>query len=284
MAEKYYRGEEGFDKAEDDLFKIRMDAIKAMPEGEARDKAIRQLSQDYEGKRGIIADELVLATEKATMAGPKGRTAGGIYVAADPLEHIGTGLMRAMGIRDQKRLSEETRLLAEDYGGGIESMFRSYADQPQEPAGRLALSLAKERGQGPSLDIPAMDTQAIAQPQQQQQAIMQPQPETQPQPQISPQPRQQPIGPALIPTQEQPGAGQFRGRGASGGWGEPKMPEVWQGRGRGYGQVPSKQSQVATALRGGSPDRAIPPEEEEENWWKDLWRNRTTGYGPNAWR
>ena len=44
---------------EESIFQKRLEALKKMPPGPEKDEAIRQLSQDYKGKREIIDQEIV---------------------------------------------------------------------------------------------------------------------------------------------------------------------------------------------------------------------------------
>jgi hypothetical protein len=72
---------------EESIFQQRLEEIKLLPPGQAKQDAIKALTQDYEGQKELIAEELAIADEFANMTDTSGSQAGGIYVAANPWSH-----------------------------------------------------------------------------------------------------------------------------------------------------------------------------------------------------
>jgi len=64
---------------------------------ELTDDQKEDLYLDYEGLRDVSNVEYASGSESLNMAGPQGREVGGIYAAANPLEHIATALRRGVG-------------------------------------------------------------------------------------------------------------------------------------------------------------------------------------------
>lgn len=109
-------------ETEENIFQKRLDAIKLLAP-EAQQQAILQLSQDYEGIRGRLKDELEMAYADSVAATPQGTQAGGIYHAASPLSHLSSALRQTWGGMERGRIGKRRRELEEMYQKGIGSMF-----------------------------------------------------------------------------------------------------------------------------------------------------------------
>ncbi len=70
---------------------------------ELTDDQKEDLYLDYEGLRDVSNVEYSSGSESLNMAGPQGREVGGIYRAANPLEHLSTALRRGVGGMAMKR-------------------------------------------------------------------------------------------------------------------------------------------------------------------------------------
>lgn len=67
---------------------------------------IAQMTQDYSGDISGAKSQMAQAAALRKTATPQGRQAGRLFVAANPLEHIGAGMSKYAGMRDGKLAQE----------------------------------------------------------------------------------------------------------------------------------------------------------------------------------
>lgn len=76
------------------------------------------LYRSYIGEEKLVDEELMLAGELRNRESPEGRTTNGVYVAANPLEHLAKGLgdYKANGMRDNARSMQDELNAAQQAG------------------------------------------------------------------------------------------------------------------------------------------------------------------------
>ena len=100
------------------LSQEQMNYINGLPPNE-QEAAIQALTQDYEGKRGTLGDEMANAQQAMGAAAPEGRQAGGVYTAANPLEHLASGLRKREGRDNYDTALSASKELNDQYGNGV---------------------------------------------------------------------------------------------------------------------------------------------------------------------
>lgn len=88
-------------------------AIEGLPP-EQQAEAIAQLTMDYEGRERSLRDDLETNYAMLTQESPQGQVAGNnqfsVYVGANPLEHLASGMMKyqaGKGIKENREGLEE---------------------------------------------------------------------------------------------------------------------------------------------------------------------------------
>jgi hypothetical protein len=83
-----------------------------------QDEYTDNLYRSYVGENELANEELMTAETLRNSPRAEGRTTGGVYVAANPLEHIGDvyGDYQAKGMRDNARLQKEDMNKAQQAG------------------------------------------------------------------------------------------------------------------------------------------------------------------------
>lgn len=102
-----------------------LERLKTLPP-EERERLIMQLTQGYEGRGGLLNEQAARAQALRDTATPEGREAGGMYVAANPLEHLGAGLQRYKGYKDLQDVDERRTGLEEDKEEALRRLMRGY--------------------------------------------------------------------------------------------------------------------------------------------------------------
>lgn len=77
-------------------------------------------------KQGDLSQQYEIANQLRSQATPDMRGNGRVMVAANPLEHLGTGLQRYAGQRDMKRIEGEQDALRKQQTAGREMFLRNY--------------------------------------------------------------------------------------------------------------------------------------------------------------
>ena len=99
-------------------------AMLANMSDEELDEYLSLMTQDYEGENVIMDEQMASANALRDMATPEGRTAGGMYHAANPLEHLATGLGRGMGSLQERDVNKGRRELGDDKSEALKLMMR----------------------------------------------------------------------------------------------------------------------------------------------------------------
>ena len=87
----------------------------------------QQLARDFAAEQGVLDDQMSYAEGLRDTATPEGRQAGRVYVAANPLEHIGTGLNRYAGHRKIGDLDKAGADLRGDKQSMLATLMRGMA-------------------------------------------------------------------------------------------------------------------------------------------------------------
>jgi hypothetical protein len=103
----------GQSNIDSDMFQRRLEEIQAMPEGEAKQQAIKELTQDYQGLRELLGADVSAAEQLFNTKMPEGRNAGGIYVAANPLEFVSSALRQGLGAKGRANSMKQLRDLSD---------------------------------------------------------------------------------------------------------------------------------------------------------------------------
>lgn len=86
-------------------------------------------------RQAELAEKIRDARGTRDMQGPQGTRAGGQYVAANPLEHLGTALRKGKAGRDIRKHEETLGELDAEYEGGMADALRAYSRR-MDVAGR----------------------------------------------------------------------------------------------------------------------------------------------------
>lgn len=89
-----------------------------------RDRWLQDLSRDYPGETAIINEQLGYSDELRRTADAEGRETGGVYVAANPLEHLNTGLSRMKGEKERKEARAGAKDLSDTKSSALERLMR----------------------------------------------------------------------------------------------------------------------------------------------------------------
>lgn len=164
---------------------------------------------DYEGKRGVLDEQMSTAQDYMDTPTPQGIEAGGLYVASNPLSHLGRAIRQYRGGKQAQEINEERDVLADRYGRGSQAGAEYSAGQLAKIMRQMEMNQLQEvEPQGQLMDPTPPQPPAPAQP------PMAPPP----QPQATPE---QPGIPLQSAGSVQPGPGSGRGP-------VPGSPQEWQ--------------------------------------------------------
>lgn len=79
------------------------------------------LYYDYEGRRATLGDEYVRANQRANQEVPQGIQAGNVYVASNPLAHIGHLMDKYKGNKRMDEITQERDRISGMYGTGAQA-------------------------------------------------------------------------------------------------------------------------------------------------------------------
>lgn len=121
---------------EESIFQRRLEYIKTL-EGDAKEKALADLSRDYPGRMELASAELASAEGElsAAMDMPQTRVAGSssnpyaVAVAPNALEYAAQGLRGYNAIQDRGRAKGELAALSEGKERGLGGLMESMAAQ-----------------------------------------------------------------------------------------------------------------------------------------------------------
>lgn len=107
-----------------------MAVLKLPPE--ERDAYIESMTKQYDPMRDDLRADIERNFAQMNKEGPQGQVAGNnqysVYVAANPLEHLVSGITRYQAGKDMGQQRGELRGLAEEQGGADAFAKRAYAD------------------------------------------------------------------------------------------------------------------------------------------------------------
>ena len=101
-----------------------MAQFKNMPP-EQQQQIMTRLTTDYAGQRDVADEQLATAQALRNTSGPEGRQAGRVFVAANPLEHIGAAYKQRQGAQQYDEALARKKELSEMYGEGIKDVMGS---------------------------------------------------------------------------------------------------------------------------------------------------------------
>ena len=108
--------------------------------GSERDKAIAELSADYEGRKDSLRDDLTTAYDQFTSESPQGQMTAdnqfGYYQAASPLEHAASGWMKYVGGKGMKDVKAERERLSGMQESAQGKVLNSMANSMQSPSSK----------------------------------------------------------------------------------------------------------------------------------------------------
>lgn len=96
--------------------------LNSLPE-EERQAAMQRMSQDYQGKRGAMSDQMQMAQQLRNTPSAQGRQAGRVYTAANPLEHIASAYQQRKGSDMQEEALAAKKALSDEYGTGVQDVM-----------------------------------------------------------------------------------------------------------------------------------------------------------------
>jgi hypothetical protein len=110
------------------MYERRLAEIQAMPPGPDREAALELLSRDYPGLAKTATTSQEQGFEMAMSPGAKGTELGGrysTYVAANPLEHLASGLRQYGGYKKMNKAEEQLDQLSKDKQRSLMDMLRA---------------------------------------------------------------------------------------------------------------------------------------------------------------
>ena len=102
--------------------------IQAMPESPQKAALLAKMARDYQGEQSAAETQQSQGFEMAMSPGAKGTHLGGkysTYVAANPLEHIASGLRQYKGYKGMKEAREALGSLSKDKQQSIVDLLRA---------------------------------------------------------------------------------------------------------------------------------------------------------------
>ena len=134
----------------DTAMQSRLAEILVMPPDE-QDAALADLTRAYEPEREDLRDELSRNYDMLTAEGPKGQMAGNnqfsVYVGANPLEHLASGVSKYRAGKGVKEGRAEQRELSKQQGAAQKAIMSAQAEA-------LSRSLRGQAGSGQSDRFP----------------------------------------------------------------------------------------------------------------------------------
>lgn len=92
---------------------------------EEKEKVLQRLSMDYQGQGDIANEQMATAQALRGTATPEGRQAGRTYVAANPLEHIASGMKQYQGKQQMDEALARKKELSDMQGKGLQEVMAS---------------------------------------------------------------------------------------------------------------------------------------------------------------
>lgn len=120
---------------------------------------------DYEGKRGVLDEQMSTAQDYMDTPTPEGIEAGGLYVASNPLSHLGRAIRQYRGGKQAQEINEERDVLADRYGRGSQAGGEFAAGQLAKVMRQMQMNQLQEvEPQGQRIDPAPPQPPAPVQP------------------------------------------------------------------------------------------------------------------------
>ena len=110
------------------IYQQRLAQIKAMPPGPQQEAALAKLARDYQGEQAAAAQQSRQGMEMSGAQTPRGTQTGGrygTYVAANPLEHLATGLRQYKGYKGMEKAEDKLEGLSKDKQAALIALLRA---------------------------------------------------------------------------------------------------------------------------------------------------------------
>jgi hypothetical protein len=132
---------------EKDMLEERIANLASLPPDQQAE-AIAQLTMDYEGRektlRGELEDNYALMTQQGPQGGMAGNNPYSVYVGANPLEHLASGIQKYQGGKGVRESREAIEGLSKSKEAGMASVARGMLGEQSAQADILRSSLPKQ--------------------------------------------------------------------------------------------------------------------------------------------
>lgn len=103
-----------------------MAQLEALPP-EEQEAQMQRMFRDYAGEEAIFSEQAATAKALRGKAGPEGRSHGDVYVAANPLEHIASGIEKYRAGEDYDEAMQGMEDLSTSRSEGIRGVAELFA-------------------------------------------------------------------------------------------------------------------------------------------------------------
>ena len=110
------------------IYQQRLMEIKSMPPGPQQEAALAKLARDYQGEQAAAARQSSQGMEMSGTPTPQGTQTGGrygTYVAANPLQHLASGLRQYKGYKGMKKAEDKLEGLSKDKQAALIELLRA---------------------------------------------------------------------------------------------------------------------------------------------------------------
>ncbi len=110
------------------IYQQRLAEISAMPDGPEKDAALAALARDYEGEADLAGAQMKYGNQAVEAGAPGVTQTGGRFgttVAANPLEHIASGLRTYGGYKDMREAKDAMKSGSADKQKALLDMLSS---------------------------------------------------------------------------------------------------------------------------------------------------------------
>ncbi len=110
------------------VYQQRLAQIKAMPPGPQQDAALAALARDYQGENDLASKQMDYAQEAIGAGTPEATQTGGRFgttVAANPLQHLASGLRTYKGYKDMSEAQDTMKTGSKAKQEALMAMLRA---------------------------------------------------------------------------------------------------------------------------------------------------------------
>ncbi len=118
------------------MYEAYLSQIEAMPDTPEKQKALAALVRSYKEEQAIAQNQSDFGAEAALMPGAQGTQTGGkygTYVAANPLEHLASGLRTYKGYKDMGEARDNMKEMALEKQKALQAMQAAMLKQGAQP-------------------------------------------------------------------------------------------------------------------------------------------------------